>query len=118
MRQFGSDKPDLRLPGLTDVRSAFPDEALATLQIDPALPVVAFRIPNVGELSRKEREDNHPMFDQKKGAKFIDDFKRLAKSFPESAVKGARAGRRRRSRLRHHRRRRSSAPRQGQRHQV
>jgi aspartyl-tRNA synthetase len=87
MRQFGSDKPDLRLPGLTDVRPAFTDAALATLQIDPALPVVAFRIPNVGELSRKEREDNHPMFDLKKGAKFIDDFKRLAKGFPESAVK-------------------------------
>ena len=87
MRQYGSDKPDLRLPGLTDVRSAFTDESLATLQIDPALPVVAFRIPSVGELSRKEREDNHPLFDQKKGAKFIDDFKRLAKGFPEAAAK-------------------------------
>ncbi len=87
MRQFGSDKPDLRLPGLTDVRSAFTDAALATLQIDPALPVVAFRIPKVGELSRKEREDNHPTFDSKKGAKFIDDFKRLAKGFPEAAAK-------------------------------
>jgi aspartyl-tRNA synthetase len=87
MRRFGSDKPDLRLPGLTDVRPAFTDEALATLQIDPALPVVALRIPSVGELSRKEREDNHPLFDLKKGAKFIDDFKRLAKSFPEAAVK-------------------------------
>jgi aspartyl-tRNA synthetase len=87
MRSFGSDKPDPRLPGLTDVRSAFTDEALATLQIDPALPVVALRIPNVGELSRKEREDNHPLFDLKKGAKFIDDFKRLAKGFPEAAVK-------------------------------
>jgi aspartyl-tRNA synthetase len=84
MRQYGSDKPDLRLPGLTDVRPAFTEGALATLQIDPALPVVALRIPNVGELSRKEREENHPQFDQKKGAKFIDDFKRLAKSFPES----------------------------------
>jgi aspartyl-tRNA synthetase len=87
MRQYGSDKPDLRLPGLTDVRSAFTDENLTTLQIDPALPVVAFRIPSVGELSRKEREDNHPLFDQKKGAKFIDDFKRLAKGFPEAAAK-------------------------------
>jgi len=87
MRQFGSDKPDLRLPGLTDVRSAFTDEALASLQIDPALPVVALRIPKVGELSRKEREDNHPLFDLKKGAKFIDDFKRLAKGFPEAAAK-------------------------------
>jgi aspartyl-tRNA synthetase len=87
MRQYGSDKPDLRLPGLTDVREAFTDEALSTLQIDPALPIVALRIPGVGELSRKEREDNHPLFDQKKGAKFIDDFKRLAKGFPESAAK-------------------------------
>ena len=87
MRQYGTDKPDLRLPGLTDVRPAFTDDALATLQIDPALPVVALRIPSVGELSRKEREDNHPLFDQKKGAKFIDDFKRLAKSFPEAAAK-------------------------------
>jgi len=87
LRQFGSDKPDLRLPGLTDVRPAFTDANLATLQIDPALPVVAFRIPNVGELSRKEREDNHPNFDLKKGAKFIDDFKRLSKGFPEAAIK-------------------------------
>jgi aspartyl-tRNA synthetase len=87
MRQYGSDKPDLRLPRLTDVRPAFTDENLTALQIDPALPVVALRIPNVGELSRKEREDNHPAFDLKKGAKFIDDFKRLAKGFPEAALK-------------------------------
>jgi aspartyl-tRNA synthetase len=87
MRRFGSDKPDMRLPGLTDVRAAFTDESLATLQIDPALPVVALRIPDVGELSRKEREDNHPLFDQKKGAKFIDDFKRLAKGFSEASIR-------------------------------
>ncbi|HWT64849.1 MAG TPA: aspartate--tRNA ligase [Terracidiphilus sp.] len=87
MRQYGTDKPDLRLPGLVDVRVAFSDEDLAKLQIDPALPVVAFRIPSVGELSRKEREDNHPTFDQKKGAKFIDDFKRLAKGFPEAVTR-------------------------------
>ena len=87
IRQYGSDKPDLRLPGLTDVRPAFPAGALDTLQIDPALPIVAFRIPKVGELSRKEREENHPLFDQKKGAKFIDDFKRLAKSFPDAVTK-------------------------------
>ena len=87
MRQYGSDKPDLRLPGLTDVRAAFTNEALGSLQIDPALPVVALRIPNVGELSRKEREENHPLFDQKKGAKFIDDFKRLARGFPDSVAK-------------------------------
>jgi aspartyl-tRNA synthetase len=87
MRQYGTDKPDLRLPGLVDVRAAFSDEDLAKLQIDPALPVVAFRTPNVGDLSRKEREENHPLFDIKKGAKFIDDFKRLSKGFATQAAK-------------------------------
>ncbi len=87
MRLYGSDKPDMRLPGLTDVRAAFADADLDSLKFDPALPVIALRIPNVGELSRKEREDNHPLFDEKKGAKFIDDFKRLAKSFPAAVDK-------------------------------
>ena len=91
---------------------------LATLQIDPALPVVAFRIPEVGELSRKEREDNHPLFDKKKGAKFIDDFKRLGKSFPEAADKMRELAGAAEERLRHRRGRRSGAPHQGQRHEV
>jgi len=87
IRRFGSDKPDLRLPAFVDVRSAFTDADLAALAIDPALPVVAFRVPNVGELSRKEREDNRPLFDLRKGAKFIDDLKRLEKGFPDAAAK-------------------------------
>src|SRR5215475_6481154 len=87
MRQFGIDKPDLRLPGLTDVKSIFLDSDLTTLAIDPALPVVALRIPKVGELSRKERDDNKPLFDARKGAKYIDDLKRLEKSFPDAVAK-------------------------------
>jgi aspartyl-tRNA synthetase len=85
MRQYGIDKPDLRLPGLTDVRSAFSEEELRALLIDPVLPVVALRIPRVGELSRKEREENRLLFDAKRGAKLIDDWKRLEKGFPEAA---------------------------------
>ncbi|MGC1300483.1 MAG: amino acid--tRNA ligase-related protein, partial [Alloacidobacterium sp.] len=87
MRQFGIDKPDLRLPGLTDVKAAFAESDLTTLAIDPALPVVALHIPKVGELSRKERDDNRPLFDTRKGAKYIDDLKRLEKSFPDAVVK-------------------------------
>ena len=87
MRTFGIDKPDLRLPGLTDIRPAFTAEQLQTLAVDPALPVVAVRIPKVGELSRKERDDNRPLFETKKGAKLLDDLKRLEKSFPESVAK-------------------------------
>ena len=85
MRQYGIDKPDLRLPGLTDVRSAFGEEELKALLVDPVLPVIAVRIPRVGELSRKEREENRPLFDARRGAKLIDDFKRLEKSFPAAA---------------------------------
>ncbi len=82
MRRFGIDKPDLRLPGLTDVRDAFQAEDLVALGIDPLLPVVTVRVPGVGELSRKERDENRPIFDGRKGAKLIDDLKRLEKSFP------------------------------------
>jgi aspartyl-tRNA synthetase len=87
MRKYGIDKPDLRLPGLVDVKDAFTAENLQTLAIDPALPVVALRISKVGELSRKERDENKPLFDTRKGAKYIDDLKRLEKSFPEATAK-------------------------------
>lgn len=87
MRNYGIDKPDLRLPGLTDVKSAFAAENFETLAIDPNLPVIAVRVPKVGELSRKERDDNRPLFDTRKGAKLIDDLKRLEKSFPEAVGK-------------------------------
>ena len=88
IRQFGIDKPDLRMPGLSDVREAFSTEDLATLAIDANLPVVALRIPKVGELSRKERDENKPLFDTRKGAfKYIDDLKRLEKGFPDATAK-------------------------------
>jgi aspartyl-tRNA synthetase len=87
MRRYGIDKPDLRMPGLTDVRAAFGETDLQTLAIDPTLPVVVVCIPKVGELSRKERDDNRPLFDSSKGAKLIDDWKRLEKSFPEAVRK-------------------------------
>ncbi len=86
MRQFGIDKPDLRLPGLTDVRDAFRAEDLAALGIAPGFPVVAVRVPGVGELSRKERDENRPLFDARKGAKLIDDLRRLEKSFPAAVA--------------------------------
>src|SRR5215471_17245153 len=55
IRQYGSDKPDMRLPEMTDVRDCFAPENLETLGVSSSLPVVAIRIPKVGELSRKER---------------------------------------------------------------
>ncbi|HEX8815802.1 MAG TPA: aspartate--tRNA ligase, partial [Terriglobales bacterium] len=87
IRQYGSDKPDLRLPPMTDVRDAFTAENLETLGVSAKLPVVAIRIPKVGELSRKDRDEIKPLFNAKGGAKLFEDFKRLEKNFPEAAAK-------------------------------
>ncbi|MHB1935372.1 MAG: aspartate--tRNA ligase [Acidobacteriaceae bacterium] len=87
VRRFGSDKPDTRVPELTDVSGAFATSDLETLAIDPELPVVAIRVVKVGELSRKERDENRPLFDARKGAKLIDDLKRLEKTFPAAVAK-------------------------------
>jgi aspartyl-tRNA synthetase len=87
IRQYGSDKPDLRLPAMTDVRDMFTSENLQTLSVNPNLPMIAIRIPKVGELSRKERDDLKPLFNSRGGAKLFEDFKRLEKNFPEAAAK-------------------------------
>jgi aspartyl-tRNA synthetase len=87
IRQYGSDKPDLRLPAMTDVRDCFAAENLQTLGISAALPVVAIRIPRVGELSRKERDEIKPLFHSRGTARLFEDFKRLEKSFPEASAK-------------------------------
>ncbi len=87
IRQYGIDKPDLRLPALTGVRDCFEVKNLWDLAIDPNLPVIAIRTPNVGELSRKERDDIRPLFNPKGGAKLFEDFKRISNKFPEAAAK-------------------------------
>ena len=87
IRKYGIDKPDMRLPELTDVREAFTKENLNALKLDPLLPMVAVRVPKVGELSRKERDDNKQLVAAKPGVTVIDDLKRLEKSFPEAVTK-------------------------------
>jgi aspartyl-tRNA synthetase len=86
IRQFGIDKPDLRLPPFTDVRNCFTPDNLQELAINANLPVIAIRTPKVGELSRKERDDIKPMFHPKGGAKIFEDFKRIANKYPEAAA--------------------------------
>src|SRR5271157_3962457 len=87
IRLYGIDKPDLRLPAMTEVREAFAPENLETLHVDAELPVVAIVIPKVGELSRKERDDIKALFGDRKEAKVFEDIKRLEKSFPEAVAK-------------------------------
>jgi aspartyl-tRNA synthetase len=85
IRLYGIDKPDLRLPAMTDVREAFTPEELSKLGISPSSPVMLVRIPKVGELTRKEQDmgDVSPgIF----GITTIPDFKRLEKGFPRAVA--------------------------------
>jgi len=87
IRLYGIDKPDLRLPAFVDVKECFAPENLQQLALNANLPVVAIRIPKVGELSRAERDAIKPLFISKGGAKVFEDFKRIEKNFPEAAAK-------------------------------
>ena len=62
IRLYGIDKPDLRLPAMTDVADAFSAADKEALAVDPTMPMLAIRIPKVGELSRKERDDIKLLF--------------------------------------------------------
>lgn len=77
MQKYGSDKPDLRLPPLEQVNELFDD------LVTEGLPLMAIRIPNVGQLSRREREEFRP-YGMAHGIKIFDDPKGLTKKFPES----------------------------------
>ena len=87
IRLYGIDKPDLRLPAFVDVKECFAPENLQQLALNTNLPVVAIRIPKVGELSRAERDAIKPMFISKGGARVFEDFKRIEKNFPEAAAR-------------------------------
>ena len=87
IRQYGVDKPDLRLPALIEVRDCFTHEEMEQLAINKDLPVLAIRTPKVGELSRKERDDIKPLFVSKGGARVFEDFKRIENKFADAAAK-------------------------------
>ena len=82
---YGSDKPDLRLPPMLDARGFFAPADLAQLKLDPALPLFAIRIPQVGVLSRRERDELRPLAEGRR-ARFFEDFARIAKAFPQAAA--------------------------------
>jgi aspartyl-tRNA synthetase len=56
IRNYGIDKPDLRLPPMTDVRDAFTAEEIASLKIEPGLPIIAIVIPNKSAMSNTQRK--------------------------------------------------------------
>ncbi len=81
IRQYGTDKPDLRLPPLHSASKLFSAEDQQALGIDPQAPLVAFRLPGCGKLSRKERDELRE-FAAERGAKTFDDLDSLGKKFP------------------------------------
>jgi len=78
MLSYGSDKPDLRIPPFHCVEDLFAGAGLTP----EGLPLVAIRIPKVGAISRKERDDLKAI-GQERGLRVYDDPKRLDRDFPE-----------------------------------
>ena len=85
MRSYGSDKPDMRIPPFHCVEDLFPGAGLTP----DGLPLVAIRIPKVGQISRKERDELKAL-GQERGLRVYDDPKRLDRDFPEQ-MKAVRA---------------------------
>ena len=94
IRLYGSDKPDLRLPAMTDVREAFSPEELeefaSKFRIRKELPLQLIRIPKAGEISGTERRTigTYGGYGHVQGPTFvqlISDPKRVVKDYPAIA---------------------------------
>ena len=51
IRQYGIDKPDMRLPAMVDLSPLFTHELREALKIEQNLPVLGFCIPNAADLN-------------------------------------------------------------------
>jgi aspartyl-tRNA synthetase len=56
IRNYGIDKPDMRLPAMVSLTDVLTPELRTALKIEHELPVLGFVIPNVGELSGTARK--------------------------------------------------------------
>jgi aspartyl-tRNA synthetase len=80
MRNYGSDKPDRRIPPMQPVEDIFPEFT------SNGLPVEAIVIPGTGQTSRKER-DELKAFGQERGLRVYDDAKGLERKSPEQMAR-------------------------------
>ncbi|MFI5070325.1 MAG: aspartate--tRNA ligase, partial [Terriglobales bacterium] len=92
IRLYGNDKPDMRLPAMVDVRSAFAADELSQFavkfKIRKELPLQVIRIPKAGEISGTERRTigTYGAFQHVQGGSFVQlmtDPKRFARDYPE-----------------------------------
>ena len=56
IKNYGIDKPDMRLPAMVSLTEELTPELRESLKIEQALPVLGFVIPSVGELSGTARK--------------------------------------------------------------
>jgi aspartyl-tRNA synthetase len=56
IKNYGIDKPDMRLPAMVTLTDVLTPELRTTLKIEQTLPVLGFVIPGVGELSGTARK--------------------------------------------------------------
>jgi len=91
IRLYGSDKPDMRLPAMNDVREIFEPAELedfaSKLRIRKELPIQLIRIPKSGEISGTERRTigTYGGFQHVQGPAFVQlmsDPKRFVKDYP------------------------------------
>jgi aspartyl-tRNA synthetase len=80
MRNYGSDKPDRRIPPMHPVEDIFPEFT------SNGLPLEAIVIPGTGATSRKER-DELKAFGQERGLRVYDDAKGLERKSPDQMAK-------------------------------
>jgi aspartyl-tRNA synthetase len=56
IKNYGIDKPDMRLPAMVSLTEELTPELRTALKIEQDLPVLSFVIPGIGELSGTERK--------------------------------------------------------------
>src|SRR3979411_3085657 len=93
MRRYGSDKPDMRLPAMVDVRGAFtPEERekfASAFKVGQDFSSLLIRIPKAGEMSGTERRTigTYGAFAHAQGtssASLMTDPNRFARDYPHS----------------------------------
>ena len=91
IRLYGSDKPDMRLPAMVDVRQALTpeevEEMTSKFRMRKDVPVQLIRIPKAGDISGTERRTigTYGAYHHLQGPSFVQlmtDPKRFAKDYP------------------------------------
>jgi aspartyl-tRNA synthetase len=96
IRLYGSDKPDMRLPAMVDVRKALTSEEVEELtskfRMRKEFPIQLIRIPKAGDISGTERRTigSYGAYHHLQGPSYVQlmtDPKRFAKDYPALSEK-------------------------------